>query len=435
MLPRWPRAVLGVLAGCAVLLAGCRSAERSAPSAEPVRPGWRAVDLPVPPGGSGRLVLRDAVACGGRWFAVGAVADAAGGTRPAAWSSGDGASWSALPVRGETFYGRQHVLYAAACRDGRVAALGAQVGGVHGNPRTGTWTQGPDGALREVPAAFELFGGPRAVSASRLAAGAGGWLIAGARVDGAAVWASPDASGFTLREGVPELAGDARGRTAAYGVVAVGSGWLVVGSVLPAGGGALAPLAWRSADGRSWRRAVLPAPDGGGRAERVVLFDGAPVAVGPVRDGFAVWRAASVESTSAGPGERAVTGTTPGAGAGAASGAPDGPVEGWRRVGGFGAAGPGVLSVSGLVAAGRALVTVTGDGGGRRVWRSVDGGGSWRPVTAPVAVAGEGDVAVVVPGGGDTAVAVAAQGDRLVLVADDGRGSRAWWAALPGVDR
>ncbi|GAA2706427.1 hypothetical protein ACFY2R_21680 [Micromonospora olivasterospora] len=139
---RWPLAALGVLVGCAVLLAGCRSAEGPAPAPEPVRPEWRAVDLPAPPGGPGRLVLRDAVACGGRWFAVGAVADASGGTRPAAWSSGDGISWSALPVRGETFYGRQHVLYAAACRDGRVAALGAQVGGVHGNPRTGTWARG-----------------------------------------------------------------------------------------------------------------------------------------------------------------------------------------------------------------------------------------------------------------------------------------------------
>lgn len=400
----WRRAALGVLTGCAVLLAGCRSAESPAASPDPVRPRWQAVQLPAPPGPPGRLMARDAVACGGRWFVVGAVADAAGGTRPAAWSSGDGTSWSALPMRGKTFYGRQHVLYAAACRDGRIAALGARVGGVHGNPRTGSWVQGPDGALREVPAPFELFGGPQAVSASRLAAGAAGWLITGTRLDGAAVWTSPDASGFVLRAGLPELAGDARGRTAAYDAVAVGSGWLAVGSVRPAGGAAVAPVAWHSADGRSWRRAALPAPDGGGTAERVALSGDAPVAVGPVRGGFAAWRLASMRPTA---------------------GAGDGSGDLWRRVGGFGSAGPGVLSVSGLVATGGMLVAATGDGGRRRLWRSVDAGASWREVTVPV----------VVPGGGDTALAVAAQGDRVLVVADDAQGSRAWWAGVPSVER
>lgn len=66
-----------------------------------------------------------------------------------------------------------------------------------------------------MPAASELYAGPRAVSVSRLAAGLAGWLIAGARVDGAAVWTSGDGERFTIREGVPELAGDGRGRTVA----------------------------------------------------------------------------------------------------------------------------------------------------------------------------------------------------------------------------
>ncbi|RGC67068.1 hypothetical protein C5N14_20570 [Micromonospora sp. MW-13] len=413
MLPRRPCAVLGVVAGLAVLLAGCRSPERPAPAPGPVRPDWREVTLPVPPGAAGRLVLRDAAACGGRWFVVGAVADAAGGTRPAAWSSVDGVSWSALPVRGESFYGRQHVLYAVACRDGRIAALGAKNGGVHGNPRTGTWVQRPDGSVREVPAGFELFGGQRAVAASRLAAGPGGWLIAGARVDGAAVWTSPDASGFVILEGVPELAGDGRGRTAAYDAVAGPSGWLVVGSLLPAGGAALAPLAWTSADGRAWRRAELPTPDGRGRAQRVVLLDGEPVAVGPVRDGFAAWRPAA-----AGPvGESSPSGPPAGSGRAAQ----------WRRVGGFGAAGPGVLSVVGLAAVGRRLVAVTGDGAGRRLWASADGGASWRAVTLPGPAA--------VPDSGDTALTVAGGEDRLLLLADDGGASHAWWAPPPLTDR
>ncbi|MDG4799705.1 hypothetical protein [Micromonospora sp. WMMD980] len=391
-LPRL-RSVVAVVAGVAVLLAACRSAPEEPAAPAPVRPAWRPVVLPLPPGPAGRPLLRDAAHCAGRWYAVGGLVDPAGETRPAAWSSVDGTTWTALPVRAQTFYGRQHVLYAVACRDDGMAALGAKTGGVHGNPRTGSWVWRAGGPVREVPAAFELFGGPRAVSASRLAAGPGGWLIAGARTDGAAVWTSPDAGGFVVREGMPELAGDGRGRTAAYDAVAVGPGWLVVGSLLPVGGTALTPLAWSSADGRSWRRAALPA-DGGGAAERVVLRDGAATTVGPVRDGFAVWRS------------------------------PAGGSDGWRRVGGFGAAGPGVSSVTGLVAAGGRLVAVTGDGADRRLWISGDGGVSWRPVIVPAPV----------PARGDAALAVAADATGMLMVGDDGKTSHAWWAALPGVD-
>ncbi|MFJ8686943.1 hypothetical protein [Micromonospora wenchangensis] len=387
------RQVLVVCALLVMLVAGCdrSGGDRADPGggrSASVEPAWREATLPVPPGPAGRLVLRDAVSCAGVRFLVGGVVDAAGGSRPAAWSSADGSTWLSVPVAASTFYGRQHVLYAAACTGGRVGALGAKNGGVHGNPRTGTWVRDGDGPLREVPAAFELFGGPRAVSVARLAAGAGGWLIAGARADGAAVWTSPDAAGFTLAEGLPELAGDARGRTAAYDAVALPAGWLVVGSLLPAGGAALRPMAWTSVDGRSWRRADLPVQDGRGRAERVVLRDGVPVAVGAVSDGFAVWRADD--------GAR------------------------WRRVGGFGAAGPGVLSVVGLAVVGGALVAVTGDGAGRAVWMSTDGGVSWRSVRVPLTVVD----------GGDTALAVADGDDRLLLLADDGRTSHAWWGRV-----
>ncbi|GHJ06725.1 hypothetical protein TPA0907_10920 [Micromonospora humidisoli] len=387
------RRVLVVCALLVLVVAGCDRhgndvAGRGDGRSTPVEPAWREATLPVPPGPAGRLVLRDAVSCAGVWFLVGGVVDATGGSRPAAWSSTDGSTWLPVPVAASTFYGRQHVLYAAACAAGRVAALGAKNGGVHGNPRTGTWVRDGDGPLREVPAAFELFGGPRAVSVARVAAGAQGWLIAGARADGAAVWTSPDAGGFTLAEGLPELAGDARGRTAAYDAVALPVGWLVVGSLLPAGGTALRPMAWTSVDGRSWRRAELPVPDGRGRAERVVPRDGGPVAVGAVSDGFAVWRADD--------GSR------------------------WRQVGGFGAAGAGVLSVVGLAVVGGALVAVTGDGVGRAVWVSTDGGVSWRSVRVPLPVAD----------GGDTALTVAGGDGRLLLLADDGRGSHAWWGRV-----
>ncbi|MEH1099368.1 hypothetical protein [Micromonospora sp. CPCC 205561] len=388
----WTRRLVAALALLAVLLpTGCDRAP-SGPAEGPLRPGWEPLTLPAPQGAPGRALLRDAVACAGRWYVVGGLADAAGETRPAAWSSADGVSWSALPLAASSFYGRQHVLYAAACRDGRLAALGAKNGGAHGNPRTGTWSQATGGALREAPAPFELYAGPRAVSVARLAAGPGGWLIAGARVDGAAVWTSPDGERFTIREGVAELAGDGRGRTVAYDAVAAPSGWWVVGAVLPPGTTALAPLAWSSADGRAWRRVALPAPDGRGQAQRVASAGGAVVAVGPVRAGFAAWRLAGDE---------------------------------WRRAGGFGAAGPGVSSVDALVPAGRDLVAVTGDGDGHGLWLSADSGDSWREMAMPT----------VVPDAGNSAVAVASLGDRLLLVADDGEGSRAWSVGLGSVDR
>ncbi|MEW2432408.1 hypothetical protein AB0877_30785 [Micromonospora sp. NPDC047644] len=383
-------AVLGVLA---VLVASCgSSACPDSPEPLPVRPAWQSVVLPDTPGVPGRPVVRDATACSGRWYVVGGVVDSAGDTHPAAWTSPDASSWVPLPTAPVTFYGRGHVLSAAACRDGRLAAVGAKSGGAHGNPRTGTWRQASDGTLHEVDAPFERYAGPRAVTVARLAAGPRGWLIAGSRIDGAAVWVSSDAAGFALVEGAPELAGDERGRTAAYDAVAVPSGWLVVGAVLPPGGTALTPLAWSSADGRSWRRAALPVVDGWGQAQRVAVPGGVPVAVGPVRAGFGSWRLTT---------------------------------EGWRPAGGFGAVGPGVAAAAGLVAVGRRLVAVTRDGDRHALWLSVDVGESWRPVSVPWSV----------PDSGDTAVSVTSTGDRLLLVADDGEASRAWWAGVSGLDR
>ncbi len=329
-------------------------------------------------------MVRDAVICAGRWFAVGGVADAAGQTVPAAWSSSDGRVWSALRIAPSSFYGRRHVLYAVACRDGRLAALGAASGGAHGNPRTATWWWEPEGTLREVPAPVGLYGGERAVSVSRLAAGPGGWLVVGARVSGAAVWTSVDGERFTVREAVPDLASDDRGRTRAYDVVAVPSGWLAVGVVLSAGA---TPVAWTSPDGRGWRRSVLPGADGRGQAQRVVAVGDAMLVVGAVRGGFGVWRWVGSEP---------------------------------RWVGGFGAAGPGAPSVRSVAGGGDRVAVATVDGDGHRLWFSADAGDSWRAVSVPVAV----------PSGGDVGLAVTLHGDQLVVLADPGTGARAWWGSM-----
>ncbi|GLY20520.1 hypothetical protein [Micromonospora sp. NBRC 101691] len=389
------RRAVALLALVAVLLSGCvRSPDTDADTdVRPLTLAWQPLTLPAPPGPPGRLLVRDVVACADRWYVVGAVADAVGDTRPAAWSSPDGVTWAALRMLPISHYGRQHVLYSVACRDGRIALLGAKSGGAHGNPRTATWRQSPDGALTEVAAPFELFGGPRAVNVARIAAGPSGWLIAGSRRDGAAVWSSADADRFALREGAAELAGDGRGRTSAHDAAAGPAGWFLAGSLLPTGGTSLLPVAWTSSDGVAWRRWMLPAVAGDGQAHRVARVGSAVVVVGSRGDGFGAWRW-------------------------------DG--AGWREAGAFGAAaGPGVAWVDGLAVAGEQVVAVTGDGGGYGMWISPDAGGSWRPVGLPAAV----------PDGGDSAVAVAGAGDRVVVVADDGKSSRVWSTSVRDVGR
>ncbi|MEH0829043.1 MULTISPECIES: hypothetical protein [unclassified Micromonospora] len=392
------RRVLAVLGVLAVLLAACDPAPAPRRAEDPVRPAWQPLTLPAPPGPPGRALLRDATACAGRWYAVGGVADAAGGTRPAAWTSRDGTSWTVVPIAADSFYGRQNVLYSAGCRDGALAAIGAKVGGAHGYPRVSTWRQRPDGGLVEVSASFETYGGPTAVNVSRLTGGPAGWLIVGNRSSGAAAWVSPDAADFALVEGAPELASDGRGVSWAFDAVGVPEGWLAVGGVLPAGRIDRDPMAWSSRDGRTWSRTALPGTDRYEELQRVVLVDGVAVALGLLGQSFGVWRR-------------------------------DG--AGWAAVGGFGgavaspAAGArsGVPAVDGLVAAGGRLVATVSDGASRSVWISIDLGTSWRGVDLPFPV----------PAGADRDVAVVAVGERLWLFGDDGVRSAAWSAPMPAV--
>lgn len=386
MAPRWIFAVLGVLT---VATAACDPAPPPGGDEAPVLPAWQPLTLPTPPGPPGRVLLRDATACAGRWYAIGGVADADGGTRPAAWTSLDGTTWSVVPIAADSFYGRQNVLYAAGCRDGELAAVGAKTGGAHGNPRVSTWRQRPDGGLVEVSASFEAYGGPKAVNVSRLAGGPAGWLVVGNRSSGAAAWVSPDAADFALVEGVPELASDGRGISWAFDAVGVPGGWLAVGGVLPAGRIDRDPVAWSSADGRSWRRTSLSGTDRYEELQRVALIDDAVVAVGLRGTAFGAWRR---------DGDR------------------------WVAVGGFGGTAPSkVPSVDGLVAADGRLVAAVSDGTSRSVWTSADRGGSWQRMELPGPV----------PAGADRDVAVVAVGKRLWIFADDGVRPTVWLAEMP----
>ncbi|MFC4150271.1 hypothetical protein ACFO0M_28800 [Micromonospora mangrovi] len=383
------RCALAVLGLVAVLLAGCRASGHAAPtSPEPARPAWQSVTLPVPPGAPGRLLLRDATACAGRWFVVGALVDAAGVTRPAAWTSADAVGWTPLRPVPRSPYGAENVLTAAGCRDGRLAAVGGRSGGVHGNPRISTWRQSGDGSLVEVPAEFEVFGGPDAVNVGRIAGGPRGWLISGNRSTGAAAWLSADGSDFRLVSGVPGLAADGAGRPWVSDGVATGSGWLLAGSVLSSGRTGSDPVVWRSADGLTWRRAVLSVAATDEDLQRVVRLGERVVAVGRRGDGLGAWL-----------------------GDGGA----------WRAGGGFGGAGtdrPGRVWASAAVAGG--VLAVVAGGATGAGWFSRDGV-AWSSVTLPVAVPARSDRTVAVAGGDASAL----------LLVDDGTGAQVWRADGP----
>ncbi|MBX7264616.1 hypothetical protein KIF24_00100 [Micromonospora sp. Llam7] len=383
--PRVPGGRRLLLAACgllAVLLVGCPAPARRDADPGPLRMDWQQVRLPSPDG-AGRILLRDLAACEGRWYAAGAVAEDSGDTRPAVWSSRDGAVWTPVPVVADSYYGRRSVLFSIACRDGAVAAVGGKVGGAHGNPRVSTWWQRGDGTLVEVAASFELYGGPRAVNVSRLAAGPAGWLIVGNRSSGAAAWVSPDAAEFTLVEGAPELSTDEQGVTWAFDALGGPAGWLAVGGVLLPGRIDRDPVVWTSADGRDWRRTVLPGTGEHEELQRVVLVDGTPVGVGLRGRAFGAWRLADA---------------------------------GWVTGGGFGRVGAGVPSVGAVTASAGRVMAVVSDGERYGGWLSTDGGDGWRPVELPAAA----------PVGAGRAVSLAAVGQRWWLAVDDGTGTSLW---------
>lgn len=429
------RLLAGLLA--VALLAACETAP-----AEPdrtIRPRWQPLTLPSPPGPAGRLTVRDVATCDGRWYVVGAVANPADGvrdadTRPAAWHSSDGLVWTPLRLVPRSYYGERHVLYSVACSAGRVAVIGAKRGGAHANPRVSTWRSAPDGSLVEVTAPFELYGGPQAVDVARMSAGPGGFLIAGNRMSGAAVWRSRDAGRFEIVEAAPGLADDPRGGTWAFEAVATSAGWLLVGGIVRAGRTERDPLAWTSADGVRWQRVDLPATEEYEELQRVVLLDGLPVAVGLRGTGFGAWRVAGPVGSpgpvgSAGPTDPAPSSAAPTASTAVPSAAASTAVPsvgadpvgttGWTAVGRFGAAArSGVPRVRSLTVTGGRLLTATSDGERHGLWSSDDGGVSWRVVAAPVPL----------PAGVYQDVVLRAGGDRLVLVTDDGEQSRLWWA-------
>lgn len=344
---------------------------------------WREASLPVPPRAPGRVAVRDAVKCAGSWYVVGGIFPEVGDSRPAAWRSADGATWTSLGLAPVGYWAQRAVLSSVACRDGRVAMVGAKSGGAHGNPRVTTWYERSDGVWTDVNAPFELYGGPRAVSVGRITSGPPGWLISGNRTSGAAVWISPDATEFELVEGAPQLAQDDEHNTLAVDAAHDGTAWTVVGSAKLPGRLGLVPQAWASTDGRTWQRQEVPHEDGFGDLERVIPYAGGLLAAGQ-RDGrFGLWQR---------------DGDTWSAGAS------------FGRVAEDARASP---FVAGLASVGDDLLATVSDGASYALWTSR---GGWRPVAAPVTPTTAGE----------HILSVATAGDEVLLLADDGTRGRVW---------
>lgn len=400
------RLALAVVALVAALPAACTSKSDETPTKSPDPPhlNWQQVSVPVPPGDPGRIVVRAATACDGKWYLGGGVATPTGDTRPGMWTSTDARTWAPLPLAPITFYGKQNIFYALACKNGGLAAVGARFGGVHGNPRVSTWRLGADGTLSEIPAAFTLYGGGDAVNVARMGAGPTGFMITGNRVTGAAVWTSADGAAFEIHENVKPLASDPGLDGAASDVAGTAGGWVVVGGGTQAGRGDRDPVVWTSADGAAWTRTVLPGSNDYEELQRVVVSGEDVVAVGLRGGTFGAWR-------------------RPAGG------------EVWEALGAFGntrpptppgggAARPAVvLSLAAADKAGNGVLLATvSDGQQYQLWASRDLGRTWTRAPQPAEQAAAAD----------SAAAVAWADGRWLYLSDDAAAGRVWAADSSG---
>jgi hypothetical protein len=347
---------------------------------------WQGAALPVRDGS--RAVVRSTTWCDGRWVVVGAMAAASGATRPAVWTSADGRTWRTLRLHpGSDYYAAREILSSVACSRGRLAMVGAKSGGVHGTARTATWRQRPDGSLAAMHTSYLTFGGTRAVSMNGMEGGPRGFMIAGTRTSGAAVWTSRTGAGFRLHEGVPGLANSPLARTQATDAAPAGPGWLVVG-LSTEDDGRLAATVWTAAGRGRWLRRVLPGGDTISTADRIVQVGSGPVVAGLLDGRFGLWRRQGVD---------------------------------WTLEGSFGESDPDATSaayVSGLAWTGSLVVATYSDG---THFRLAIGGTSLDDSALPTSVG----VA------GDHAVSVATHGSEALLVTDDGRKGRVWLTHVP----
>jgi hypothetical protein len=207
-----------------------------------------------------RVVLTSVAASAATQVAAGG----ANGT-PALWVSTDGGTgWTRASVTGPATLTR--------AGSGQLAAVAH---GASGWLAVGTTLSGAGGPLVATSAdarswtatALARLGGGNAVAAG-VAAGHGGYVIVGHRSASlgseavAAAWYAPGLAGWRSAPVAGQKAAAAPGTQMMNAVTATAGGFTAVGAA------GTRPAAWVSADGRSWRQTVLPAP---AAAERAAL--------------------------------------------------------------------------------------------------------------------------------------------------------------------
>jgi hypothetical protein len=265
------------LVGVLLLAAGC-SDSGSRPASGTIT--WTRVELAA----QGRVLVRAAFECGQDLVVLGATADAAGGTSPAAWRvSGTEARPLTLDP-GRDPYAAEAILTAGACRpDGRMSLFGSKAGGAHGMPRSSMWRGRADGSMVATRNPFEVFGGPNVGSYGTMAADARGWVMVGTRTTGGAVWSSQDGGHYRLREGVFGAGSFVRD------VRRDDAGWVAAGFVVE--DGAPRPEAWTSPDARRWTPHGLAVQgDGLSEAGRLAPLEGSDLSLAGFDSGrLALW--------------------------------------------------------------------------------------------------------------------------------------------------
>lgn len=358
-------------------------------------PNWHEASLPAPPGAPGRLAVRDAVRCNESWYVVGGVFLAHPtedqDTRPAAWRSPDGTTWTPVAIDADTFWGKRAILTSVACAHDTIAVVGSRSGGAHGNPRVTTFYADATG-LHDVAAPYTQYGGEEATNVGPIASGPGGWLITGNRVSGPAVWTSPTARTFTLREAVPGLADDPALTALTQDAAWDDDEWVVVG-----GGNAPGepldrqPQAWTSPDGATWTREPMPGSTQFDDVERVVATPTGLLGVGLRGSTFGAWQRRD------GTWSRGTT---------------------FGRIPSDASRSPFVGSAA---ARGDEVWVTTSDGARYALWHSTDER-RWRRVRTPASAPGTA---------GEHILCVAADDAGVLLLSDDGdggHGGRVWTA-------